>query len=140
MLRYLLDSNVASDPAKREPDSNVSRSLLLHTGEMAICAPVWHEMRYGLARMPGSRQRAIVADYLDRVAVQLPILPFDASAAQWYAAERARLEALGRPRAFVDGLIAAVAATRGLTLVTRNVRDFEGYQGLRVVNWFETGG
>lgn len=36
---------------------------------------------------------------------------------------------------FVDGQIAAIAATRGLELVTRNVRDFQHYEGLSVISW-----
>ena len=37
---------------------------------------------------------------------------------------------------FVDGQIAAIAMANGLTLVTRNFRDFECLPGLRVVDWF----
>jgi len=36
---------------------------------------------------------------------------------------------------FMDGQIAAVAAVNNLTLVTRNVRDYVCFQGLRLVNW-----
>jgi tRNA(fMet)-specific endonuclease VapC len=44
----------------------------------------------------------------------------------------------GRVPPFVDGQIAAIAAVNGLTLVTRNVRDFRRFAGLPVVNWFST--
>ena len=43
----------------------VSRSYCaMHADEIAICAPVWHELRYGLARMPGGQPARVVADYL----------------------------------------------------------------------------
>lgn len=65
----------------------------------------------------------------------MPVLPFDLAAAEWHAAERARLEALGRTPPFADGQIAAVAATCGLTLVTLNAKDFEQFNGLTVEAW-----
>jgi predicted nucleic acid-binding protein len=36
-----------------------------------------------------------------------------------------------------DGQVAAIAATSGLVLVTRNVEDFRWFTGLQVENWFE---
>lgn len=45
---------------------------------------------------------------------------------------------MGRPRPIVDGMIAAIAATQNLLLVTRNTDDFAGYDGLTAENWFET--
>ena len=42
----------------------------------------------------------------------------------------------GRVPPFVDGQIAAVAATNGLTLVTRNTDDFDDFTNLSVEDWF----
>ncbi len=50
------------------------------------------------------------------------------------AQERARLESMGRPHSPVDGMIAAVAATRSLILVTRNTADFADFRNLHVEN------
>ena len=69
----------------------------------------------------------------------MQILPYDEAAATWHARERARLLGLGRPQPYPDSQIAAIAATRNLTLVTRNTRDFECFDGLRLENWFEAG-
>lgn len=65
----------------------------------------------------------------------MPILSYDRTAAEWHARERARLTALGLTPPFVDGQIAAIAATNGHTLVTANVADFRGFSGLTVVDW-----
>ena len=65
-----------------------------------------------------------------------PILPYEESAAQWHARERARLESIGRTAGFADGQIASIAVTTNLILVTRNLKDFDGFEGLHLENWF----
>jgi tRNA(fMet)-specific endonuclease VapC len=140
MIRYLLDSNIVSEPARQRPDPQVQARVQAHAQEMAMPSVVWHELLYGLERMPTGRRRDFLAHYLfDVVRPAMPVLPFDTAAAEWLARQRARLEAQGQPRPALDGMIAAVAATRGLILVTRNTGDFEGYDSLHVENWFEGG-
>ena len=139
MIRYLLDTNVVSEPLRPRPDPAVRDRLDRHGGEVGIASIVWHELLYGMERLPEGRRRRFLHDYLrDAVRPAVPVFPFDTAAAEWLARERARLEAAGRTRPLADGQIAAVAATRGLVLVTRNVADFEGYAGLHVENWFES--
>jgi tRNA(fMet)-specific endonuclease VapC len=65
----------------------------------------------------------------------LPILPFDAAAAELYADRRAQL--IATPLADADLRIAAIALTHDLTVVTANVRHFARCPGLRVENWLE---
>ena len=138
MIRYLLDSNIVSEPARQRPDPQVQARYQAHAHEMAVPSVVWHELVYGLERMAPGRKRDFLAHYLlDVVRPAMPVLPFDTAAAEWLARERARLEALGRPRPALDGMIAAVAATRNLILVTRNTGDFAGFDGLHIENWFE---
>ena len=138
MIRYLLDTNVVSEPLRPRPNPAVQQRLAQHGDEVAIASTVWHELLYGMERLPQGRRRSFLHDYLQEVVrVAVPILPFDTAAAEWLARERARLEAAGQMRPLVDGQIAAVAATRGLILVTRNEADFGGYTGLHVENWFQ---
>jgi len=63
------------------------------------------------------------------------VLPYDERAANWHAAERARLAGIGLTPPFVDGQIAAIARANDLTLVTANQADYAGFQGLEVVAW-----
>ncbi len=65
----------------------------------------------------------------------MAVLPYDQMAAEWHAAERARLGAVGLTPPFVDGQIAAVAHVNDLTLVTANTRDFAHFEGLRIEDW-----
>jgi tRNA(fMet)-specific endonuclease VapC len=66
------------------------------------------------------------------------ILPFDEAAAHAYGAIRADLEARGDMIGDRDCMIAAIARSRRLKMVTRNQRDFRRVEGLRVVDWSQT--
>jgi tRNA(fMet)-specific endonuclease VapC len=97
---------------------------------------VWHELLFGLHRLPLSAKRSAIEQYLNQVIVPtIPILPYDIQAAQWHAVERARLVGLGRTPQFVDGQIAAIAQVNHLILVTVNTNDFLPFQELQVENW-----
>lgn len=135
MLRYLLDTSIVSIPAWKEPDPQVVDHLSSTGLECAISSPTWHELTFGCKRLPKGKRRNALEVYLRDVVRSFPILPYDEAAAAWHGAERARLEATGRPAPFVDGQIAAIAVIHDLTLVTANDRDFANFLNLRVENW-----
>jgi tRNA(fMet)-specific endonuclease VapC len=82
------------------------------------------------------KRRTALEEYLQAVVRRsFPILPYDELAADWHGRERARLEEAGKTVPFVDGQIAAIAFTRGLTLVTASTRDFRSFEGLTAVDW-----
>ncbi|MBW4515079.1 MAG: hypothetical protein KME11_07630 [Timaviella obliquedivisa GSE-PSE-MK23-08B] len=66
----------------------------------------------------------------------MPLLPYAAAAAEWFAQERARLSAIGKTPAYADGQIAAVAQVNNLIVVTNNVKDYADFQNLQIENWF----
>jgi tRNA(fMet)-specific endonuclease VapC len=137
-LIYLLDTNVVSEPLRPAPNGYVLAHLQQHEAEIAIASVVWHELLYGASRLPPSAKQSAVEDYLnDVVALAFPILPYDAQAALWHAAERARLVSLGKTPSFADGQIAAIAQVNNLIIVTGNTSDFSMFQDLQVENWFE---
>lgn len=97
---------------------------------------IWHELLFGCYRLPHSTRRAAIEEYLDQVvAPSIPILPYDAQAAAWHAAERARLAGMGRTPPFADGQIAATARVNGLALITANLADYAAFQDIQVVDW-----
>ena len=107
-----------------------------HGGEIATASVVWHELLFGCYRLPPSARRAAIGRYLEEVVEpSIPILPYDARAAGWHAAERARLVAAGRTPPFADGQIAAVAKANGLAVVTANTSDYADFRDLAVVDW-----
>jgi tRNA(fMet)-specific endonuclease VapC len=135
-MQFLLDTSTVSAPIKKVPDAAVVAQLELHARECAIAAPVWHELQYGCKALPKGKKRSALEAYLKEVVhASFPILPYDEVAAAWHAAERARLEALGKTAPFVDGQIAAIARGYGLILVTANVRDFQRFEGLEIEDW-----
>jgi len=70
-------------------------------------------------------------DFLEWIGVK--IYPIGESVMRDWAV----LKAKSRPLPVVDSLLAATALAAGATLVTRNVKDFAGIDGLRVVNPWE---
>lgn len=135
-LKYLLDTNVVSEPLRPIPNERVLAKLKRHQDLLAIPSLVWHELLFGCYRLPASAKRKTIESYLYQVvAATIPILSYDEKAATWHAAERARLSVAGKTPTFVDGQIAAVAAVNDLVLVTFNVADYRHFTNLSVQNW-----
>jgi tRNA(fMet)-specific endonuclease VapC len=136
VTEYLLDTNVVSELARPVPNPAVLEHLAAAEGRSAVAATVWHELVFGVERLPPGARRDGLRAFVDEIAARLPVLPYDRPAASWHARERARLTAAGFGPAFADGQVAAVAVTNDLRLVTRNVADFANFADLAVENWF----
>jgi len=136
-LVYLLDTNIISEPSKQTPNENVLHKLKQHNGRYAISAITWHELNYGVDRMPAGKRKSQLQQYLHVLEVsQLTILAYDKIAARWLATERNRLVSTGNTPSKEDSEIAAIAVTNKLILVTRNITDFESINELVIENWF----
>ncbi len=134
-LTYLLDTNALSEPDKERPSPDFMRRLQRHDGRLATSSVTIHELWYGCQRLAAGKRQARIRDYLEQRVALLPVLAYDDRAARWHADERARLTKAGKPPAFEDGQIAAIAVVNDLILVTANEADFAGFTGLRVENW-----
>lgn len=136
MALYLVDTNVVSEPVSPRSERRLVERLARIRAVSSISATTVCELYWGVFRLPLGGRRAGLLEYLAEFFEQIEgVLPYDQTAAEWHAAERARLEALGRTPPFADGQIAAVAAVNDLTLVTLNPRDFERFEGVRVEAW-----
>ena len=110
-----------------------------HQNQISTGAPVWHELKYGCLRLPRSHKRSAIETFLNDVILpNIPVLAYDQRAAGWHAIQRERLTSLGKTPSFVDGQIAAITAVHDLVLVTRNVRDFEVYEDLKIIHWHKS--
>ncbi len=138
LARFLLDTNVMSEPTKPEPNLRVINRLDADTSLFATAAVAYHELIFGYLRMAESRKKQEVEAYIRRnIRGILQVLPYCEAAAVWHANERIRLSKQGKTPPYVDGQIAAIAAVNNLILVTRNVADFQNFQDLKIENWFE---
>ena len=113
-MKYLLDTNIISEPLRPKPSPGVMQLLRQHEDDIAIPAPVWHELRFGCTRLRRHDNEKPIERYIeDVVLASIPVLEYDQRAADWHALERARLSAAGRTPPFVDGQIAAIASSAG---------------------------
>ena len=138
---YLLDSNIVSEIIKPLPDFNVIKKLVEHSSDCAICSPSWHELLFGMYRMPEGMNKKSLEKYLvDDVMENFKVLTYTKRSAEIHADIRAKTEKIGKPAPFADSLIASIALANHMVLVTRNTKHFEAIQEvseLQVENWFK---
>jgi tRNA(fMet)-specific endonuclease VapC len=130
-LIYLLDTNTCVYAIKRDP--LVLRRLQERSpDEFGISAVTLAELWFGAAK---SSRPQRTRESVDAFLKPIEVLPFEAEAAERYAEVRLQLEKEGRPIGERDLLIAAIAKSRHLTVVTHNVREFSRVSGLKVEDW-----
>ncbi len=136
-MRLLLDTNVLSEVTRPAPDARVLEWLdRLDEDRSFISVVSIAEIRRGVALMDEGRKREALAEWLTR---DLPqrfeqrVLPVDEPVALAWGDLMGLAKRRGRGLSSMDGLIAATAIARRLTLATRNTKDFEGF-GVELFN------
>ena len=125
-MSYLVDTDVLSELRRRDPDANVVRWMAQRPAiTLYLSVLTLGELRKGITPLyEGERKRRLL-DWLD---VELPayfsgrILPIDSAVADRWGRLQARA---GKPLSAIDSLLAATALAHGMTLVTRNLKDFQ---------------
>ncbi len=124
----MLDTNAVTAVIK---DRASTLSATLNERPFCISVITEAELRFGLARRAVNADlRRIVENYLASV----DILPWTSASAQRYGQLRAELEALGKPLAPMDLLIASHAMAEDCTLVSAD-RVFTQVPGMRLLDW-----
>jgi predicted nucleic acid-binding protein len=135
-VTYLLDTNILSETRKRDPAPGVVDWIKsTPPDQLHVSVLTLGEITCGIARIRArgdQLQAAILERWLRGVeqgfaARTLPVTP--RVAADWGRQQPQQ------PVPVVDALIAATARVNGLTIVTRNVRDFE-QAGVPLLNPF----
>lgn len=136
-MRYLLDTNVLSEPARPRPERRVVEWIQAQSQlDLAISVLTLGEIEKGIALLPSGNRRKALAAWL---ATDLPrqfagrVLQVDANVAMAWGGLSAEGRRLGRELPVIDGLLLATAARHGLTLVTRNESDCRE-RGVPVLN------
>jgi predicted nucleic acid-binding protein len=128
-MSFLLDTNVISEPMRPRPNSGVLKWLdEVDEDSTFISMVTITELRYGIERLATGTRRERLDNWLQkdlRFRFEGRILPVDFEIADACGRLVARSESLGRPIEPRDAFIAATAQVHGLTLVTRNINDFE---------------
>jgi predicted nucleic acid-binding protein len=134
-LRFLLDTNIITEAAKPRPNGRVLNWLLAHESASGVPSIAVAERYQGAHRAPKEQRVRLLAE-VDRFVSEFGevIVPFDAEAARVWGEYVSQPALKQQPRSYPDTQIAAIAVSRGLTVVTRNTVDFPG---VPVINPFE---
>jgi hypothetical protein len=133
-LKYLIDTNVLSEIRRKSPDVNVVQWINSRPStSLFLSVLTLGELRKGIDSLSDAKRRLKLLDWLE---TDLPlfftgrILSIDEGVADHWGQLMA---AAGRPIPAIDSLLGATAAYHGLTMVTRNSKDFKNL-GLNVFN------
>lgn len=126
----LVDTNVIGELARPRPNPGVL-AWAARTHTVALSVVTVEEVLFGLGRRPLPRLRT----WFDEFLAGCRVLDVTAPIAALSGTLRGQLATRGQVRTQADMLIASTAAHHGLTLVTRNVRDFGGC-GISLLNPF----
>jgi predicted nucleic acid-binding protein len=129
-MSYPLDTNVCSAHIRRP--GGVAHRFIQHSGRLFMPTIVLAEL-YAGAYMLETPERILTG--IDELRKDVGLLDFDENCAEDFGKLRGTLKRLGIQRNPVDLMIAAVALSQNLTLVTHNTQHFEDIPDLRLEDW-----
>ncbi|CAN5591068.1 type II toxin-antitoxin system VapC family toxin [soil metagenome] len=110
------------------------RLLATPPSQVRVPSLVVYELEVGIQKANEPQKRR---EQLRVLLASMAVLPFHVREAEVAAKVKMELEARGTPIGPMDVLIAGTALAHGATLITRNTREFERVDGLRVENWYD---
>ena len=129
-MSFLLDTNVLSEIRRPQPDLQVLAWLdQVDEDRTYLSVITVGEIARGVEQLDDGKRKAALRHWLD---ADLPVrfgdrlLPIDRETALVWGGVMAGARAAGRGLGVMDGWIAACALRHGLTIVTRNTKDFTG--------------
>ena len=133
----LLDTNVISEPQRREPDARVLDWMDAQALEtLYLSAITVAELRAGIALMPTGKRRDGLHENLEKRLLPMfanRVLPFDMACTTAYAELLAKSRTAGLALETADAFMAAVAMAHGFSVATRDTSPFKA-AGLNVIN------
>lgn len=136
----VLDTNVVSETMKPEPDATVQAWFDAQTVEtLYLTSITLAELLFGVSAMPAGKRKDRLTGFLEQLTrlYEDRVLSFDLAAARQHAELAVAAKQRGRGFPLPDGYIAAIAASRGYAIASRDAAPFEG-AGLQVINPWQT--
>jgi predicted nucleic acid-binding protein len=137
-VKYLLDTNVISEMRKSDCNENVKSFIETLTWEdMYLSVITTGEICYGIEKLPAGKKKHDLSIWLYS---KLPewfnrrIIKFDNEVMLEWGKIRAKTK---KTLPFADSMIAASAIVHHMFIVTKNVKDFDGIDGLNLINPWE---
>jgi len=136
-LNYLFDTNLLSELTTKNPNVNVVAWVeSIDQENIFLSVVAIGEFKKGIEKPPGSRRKKDLISWLENdllIRFRERVIPLDLPVMLVWGTMVAELEKAGTPLPAIDSLLAASASQRGLTLVTRNTKDFEP-AGIPLIN------
>ena len=132
----LVDTNVWSETMRPAPDQQVVAWLRTHRHEAAISTVTIGELLTGLALLPDGRRKDFLSTHVEALIIRARerSYSYDEQAARALPTIMAARRRVGREvRKPVDAMIAAIAASRGMAVATRNTSGFVA-MGVELIN------
>ena len=131
-MTYMLDTNICIYAIKNKPEGVLEKLRKNMDSGICISAITLAELEHGVAKSayPERNEMALL-----KILSLINVEAFGDSAAIEYGNICAYLQKQGTPIGTMDMLIAGHARSRGLVLVTNNLREFQRVPGLRLENW-----
>ncbi len=133
----VLDTNVLSETLRPVPEPSVLEWLAAQPRASLFTTAVTRgEILYGIRLLSDGKRRRGLWDAAKKIFdedLAGHVLSFDSEAADMYAEISAARRTAGKPISQFDAMIVAMARSRGASLATRNVKDFDGC-GTDVIN------
>jgi tRNA(fMet)-specific endonuclease VapC len=138
-MKALLDTCVVSELVSKKPNSRVVEFVdSLDPEDVYLSVITIGEIVKGIEKLPASKRKAGLQTWLaDDLLVRFEgnVVPLDIDILVEWGRISAQLESAGKTMPAIDSLIAATVLARKMTLVTRNVSDFEGTDAEIVNPW-----
>jgi len=132
-MRYLLDTDICIYLIKKKPASVINKLTRLENRDVALSTVSLFELQFGVENSQQFEKSKLA---LNQFVASIPsILTFNIQAAEQAAKIRSDMKNKGTPIGPYDLLIAAVALSNDLILVSNNVREFQRVEGLKLENW-----
>jgi len=135
----VLDTNVISEAMKPMPHPEVRAWLNDQAVEtLYISSVTLAELLFGIGALPKGKRKDMLTEILEGLVAMFRdrVLPFDADAARCYAELAIKAKSVGLGFSTPDGYIAAIAASKGFIVASRDIGPYNA-AGVSIINPWE---